>query len=74
MARGNNYHTVSVIGCQSSGKSTLLNALFDCQFEVLNQQMTGHQQTTQGIWVSKNSDASILVLDIEGNDSLQRGE
>ena len=30
------YHSVSVIGCQSSGKSTLLNLLFDTDFQMLD--------------------------------------
>jgi GTPase Era involved in 16S rRNA processing len=37
MERGTNYRTVAVIGCQSSGKSTLLNLLFDTTFEVMNE-------------------------------------
>lgn len=38
---GTNYHTVAIIGCQSSGKSTLLNYLFGTQFEVLDQETRG---------------------------------
>lgn len=30
------YNTVSVIGCQSSGKSTLLNLLFGTTFDVMD--------------------------------------
>jgi protein SEY1 len=40
-ARKSNYSTVSVIGCQSSGKSTLLNILFDTDFTTLNQEEDG---------------------------------
>lgn len=48
MDKGNNYNTVAVIGCQSSGKSillefnqtfligTLLNLLFGTKFEILD--------------------------------------
>jgi len=35
MKKGTGYRTVAVIGCQSSGKSTLLNLLFDTGFEVM---------------------------------------
>ncbi len=31
-------------------------------------------QTTKGIWMSKNLDGSILIFDIEGTDSKERGE
>jgi len=36
---GNDYRTVAVIGCQSSGKSTLLNLLFQTQFDVMNNKL-----------------------------------
>ncbi|CAN6614611.1 protein Sey1p [Trichomonascus vanleenenianus] len=48
---GLNYHVVSVFGSQSTGKSTLLNALFSTQFQVMNE--TSRQQTTKGIWMAK---------------------
>eukprot|EP00347_Sterkiella_histriomuscorum_P023862 403333128 len=53
---------------------TLLNLLFDTHFETLDQQNDGRQQTTKGIWMSKNTDGSILIFDIEGTDSKERGE
>ena len=71
------YRTVAIIGCQSSGKSTLMNHLFGTQFEVLNQGVNGLEQTTKGIWASKSlkhQDDTLLILDIEGTDSVQRGE
>jgi len=34
--KGTSYRTVAVIGCQSSGKSTLLNLLFDTGFDVMD--------------------------------------
>ena len=37
MKVGTDYRTVAVIGCQSSGKSTLLNLLFDTKFDVMDQ-------------------------------------
>ena len=71
--RGTDYRTVAVIGCQSSGKSTLLNLLFDTTFIVMDEQL-GRQQTTKGIWMNRNKDGNIMVLDIEGTDSKERGE
>lgn len=68
------YKNVAIIGCQSSGKSTLLNILFDTDFEELNQKDRGMAQTTKGIWVARNSDRNILVFDIEGTDSRERGD
>ena len=73
MARGTEYRTVAVIGCQSSGKSTLLNLLFDTTFEVMDESK-GRQQTTKGIWLNRNAAGDLLVLDIEGTDSKERGE
>ena len=70
---GTDYRTVAVIGCQSSGKSTLLNLLFDTTFIVMDEQK-GRQQTTKGIWINRNTEGNILLLDIEGTDSKERGE
>jgi hypothetical protein len=44
---GFNYHVVAVFGSQSTGKSTLLNALFGTGFDVMNEKM--RSQTTKGI-------------------------
>lgn len=55
---GLNYHVVSVFGSQSTGKSTLLNALFGTDFNVMNE--ATRQQTTKGIWLAKSS---LSVLD-----------
>ena len=71
---GSNYRTVAVIGCQSSGKSTLLNLLFDTKFDVMDASTGSRQQTTKGIWLNRNADGNLLVLDIEGTDSKERGE
>lgn len=65
------YHTISVIGSQSSGKSTLLNALFGTTFDELNRKKR-IGQTTKGIWYSINSSDSIMVVDVEGSDSNER--
>uniref|UniRef100_A0A060T1C3 ARAD1C23606p n=1 Tax=Blastobotrys adeninivorans TaxID=409370 RepID=A0A060T1C3_BLAAD len=48
---GLNYHVVSVFGSQSTGKSTLLNALFGTDFNVMSE--SARQQTTKGIWLAK---------------------
>ena len=58
--------TISIIG-------TLLNLLFDTKFDVLNSQL-GRNQTTKGIWMARNPAGSVLVFDIEGTDSKERGE
>ena len=69
---------MSVFGSQSTGKSTLLNALFGTSFNVMSE--VERRQTTKGIWMSKNkSQASgmadnILVMDVEGTDGRERGE
>ncbi len=43
------YSVISIIGCQSSGKSTFLNYLFETNFEVLIMQRTKMRcQTTKG--------------------------
>lgn len=34
---GGNYKCVAVIGCQSSGKSTLLNIVFGTSFEMMDE-------------------------------------
>ena len=81
---GNNYHIISVFGSQSTGKSTLLNHLFNTNFDVMDE--SKRQQTTKGIWmahsplVSSNSangvklEENIFVMDVEGTDGRERGE
>ncbi|CAI6098498.1 unnamed protein product [Clonostachys chloroleuca] len=78
---GFNYHLISVFGSQSTGKSTLLNNLFGTDFSVMSE--TQRQQTTKGIWLSKNKRTesagtkmaeNILVMDVEGTDGRERGE
>ncbi|EFQ29968.1 root hair defective 3 GTP-binding protein [Colletotrichum graminicola] len=74
---GFNYHLISVFGSQSTGKSTLLNNLFGTEFSVMSETM--RQQTTKGIWMSKNKKEAgmaenILVMDVEGTDGRERGE
>lgn len=82
---GFNYHLISVFGSQSTGKSTLLNNLFGTEFSVMDE--VRRQQTTKGIWMSKNKKGgessrpgsfkmaeNILVMDVEGTDGRERGE
>ena len=63
---------VSILGPQSSGKSTLLNYLFGCKF------LTG--RSTKGIFASLaklsrpvNCSNQFLILDTEGLDTIERG-
>jgi hypothetical protein len=77
---GFNYHLISVFGSQSTGKSTLLNALFKTDFGVMSEEE--RRQTTKGIWMSKNKRPhaesgmadNVLVMDVEGTDGRERGE
>ncbi|RMZ83871.1 hypothetical protein DV737_g1488, partial [Chaetothyriales sp. CBS 132003] len=75
---GFHYHLISVFGSQSTGKSTLLNALFSTDFGVMSE--AERKQTTRGIWLSKNKSTAaamadnILVMDVEGTDGRERGE
>lgn len=82
---GDKYHIVSVFGSQSTGKSTLLNRLFNTNFDVMDE--TKRQQTTKGIWMAyspvisstidkKGQDRAenIFVMDVEGTDGRERGE
>lgn len=47
--------------------------MFDTKFDVLDSNK-GRMQTTKGIWMARNPEGSILVFDIEGTDSKERGE
>jgi len=64
---------VSIIGPQSSGKSTLCNLLFDLNFNTMDEEK-GRYQVTQGVWLGMNESLKTLVLDLEGTDSRERGE
>ncbi|KAK9240980.1 RHD3/Sey1, partial [Lipomyces kononenkoae] len=72
LSAGLSYHLISVFGSQSTGKSTLLNALFDTNFDVMDE--TNRRQTTKGIWMSRAKQDRILVMDVEGTDGRERGE
>jgi len=74
-SRREDYFSVFILGCQSTGKSTLLNNLFDTNFDVMVAS-TGRQQTTQGVWmgISQKQEKAMLVFDVEGTDAAERGE
>ncbi|KAG0354729.1 RHD3/Sey1 [Gamsiella multidivaricata] len=69
---GFNYNLAAVFGSQSTGKSTLLNRLFGTSFDVMSE--TARMQTTKGIWISKDKDKKVLIMDVEGTDGRERGE
>ena len=70
---GINYNTIAIIGPQSSGKSTLLNLLFDTNFEVMNSSIK-RGQTTKGVWFAGHKEKKVLIIDCEGTDSKERAE
>lgn len=70
---GANYRSVAIIGGQSTGKSTLLNLVFGTEFKVMDKSK-GHSQTTKGIWCSTSRKGDVLIFDIEGTDSKERGD
>eukprot|EP01083_Nonionella_stella_P020617 57183_1 len=66
------YAIVSIMGPQSSGKSTILNQLFGTRFEVMDHTQ-GRRQVTTGIWIGSCPKArDLMVLDLEGTDSAER--
>lgn len=70
------YSLISIMGPQSSGKSTLLNHVFGTSFREMDAS-SGRSQTTQGIWLAlspKLKGDKTLVLDLEGTDGRERGE
>ena len=40
----------------------------------MNGQLSGYQQTTKGIWAAVCPEHKLILLDIEGCDSFERGE
>ncbi|KAG5025927.1 hypothetical protein JHK86_021841 [Glycine max] len=72
---GLSYAVVSIMGPQSSGKSTLLNNLFGTNFREMDA-FKGRSQTTKGIWMARCADIEpcTLVMDLEGTDGRERGE
>ena len=70
---GNDYHVVSIVGAQSSGKSTLLNKVFGTKFKTMDENI-GRQQTTKGIQCDLAVSSPIFLIDPEGSDSRERGD
>lgn len=72
---GLSYAVVSIMGPQSSGKSTLLNHLFHTNFREMDA-YKGRVQTTKGIWVAKCAgiEPCTIAMDLEGTDGRERGE
>ena len=70
---GKVYQTIGIIGCQSSGKSTLLNHVFNTKFEIMSDDI-GRAQTTKGIWIALNKEYNTIIFDVEGTDSKERGD
>ncbi|KAG5537883.1 hypothetical protein RHGRI_025094 [Rhododendron griersonianum] len=80
---GLSYAVVSIMGPQSSGKSTLLNHLFGTNFREMDAFKGRHislslsrSQTTKGIWMAHCAgiEPCTLVMDLEGTDGRERGE
>lgn len=69
------YAVVSIMGPQSSGKSTLLNHLFGTNFKQMDH-LGVRKQTTQGIWLGKaqNIEPCTFVMDLEGTDGGERAD
>uniref|UniRef100_A0A7C8YEU2 Protein ROOT HAIR DEFECTIVE 3 homolog n=1 Tax=Opuntia streptacantha TaxID=393608 RepID=A0A7C8YEU2_OPUST len=72
---GLSYAVVSIMGPQSSGKSTLLNHLFGTNFREMDA-FRGRSQTTKGIWMARcvGIEPTTIVMDLEGTDGRERGE
>ncbi|CAN8061519.1 unnamed protein product [Agarophyton chilense] len=70
---GFDYNVTAIMGPQSSGKSTLMNMLFGTKFPTMDSG-GGRYQVTQGVWLGRDVEAGILVMDLEGTDSRERGE
>ncbi|XP_057455236.1 protein ROOT HAIR DEFECTIVE 3-like [Lotus japonicus] len=72
---GLSYAVVSIMGPQSSGKSTLLNHLFGTNFREMDA-FKGRSQTTKGIWMARCTgiEPCTIVMDLEGTDGRERGE
>ncbi|KAA8542740.1 hypothetical protein F0562_023892 [Nyssa sinensis] len=69
------YAFVSIIGAQSSGKSTLLNHLFGTNFKEMVA-LEGRSRTTCGVWLAKSPliELCTFVMDLEGTDGNEREE
>ncbi|CAK8531170.1 unnamed protein product [Lathyrus sativus] len=74
-ACGLSYAVVAIMGPQSSGKSTLMNHLFNTSFREMDA-FRGRSQTTKGIWMAKCTgiEPCTIAMDLEGTDGRERGE
>ncbi|KAM7257902.1 hypothetical protein ACFE04_013643 [Oxalis oulophora] len=72
---GLSYAVVAIMGPQSSGKSTLMNHLFQTNFREMDA-FRGRSQTTKGIWMAKCTgiEPFTIAMDLEGTDGRERGE
>ncbi|KAG4124562.1 hypothetical protein ERO13_D10G047501v2 [Gossypium hirsutum] len=72
---GLSYAVVAIMGPQSSGKSTLLNHLFQTNFREMDA-YRGRSQTTKGIWIAHcvGIEPFTIAMDLEGTDGRERGE
>ncbi|XP_042413216.1 protein ROOT HAIR DEFECTIVE 3-like [Zingiber officinale] len=72
---GLSYAVVSIMGPQSSGKSTLLNHLFDTNFREMDA-FRGRSQTTKGIWLANcvGIEPCTIAMGLDGTDGRERGE
>ncbi|KAL1551659.1 protein ROOT HAIR DEFECTIVE 3 1-like [Salvia divinorum] len=72
---GLSYAVVAIMGPQSSGKSTLMNHLFNTNFREMDA-FKGRSQTTKGIWMARcvGMEPCTVVMDLEGTDGRERGE
>lgn len=51
-----------------------MNLLFGTQFPVMEAQK-GRQQTTKGVWMGlSRTQSTLLIFDVEGTDSRERGD
>jgi len=72
--RDSSYSVVGIMGCQSGGKSTLLNLLFGTKFQEMDSSH-GRSQTTKGVWMDSGAQKrDLVIMDLEGTDSGERGE
>ncbi|KAG8084080.1 hypothetical protein GUJ93_ZPchr0010g10125 [Zizania palustris] len=64
------YPVFSIIGARSSGKSTLMNLMFNTKFAALNQSR-GMNAASRGIWAATCNSPRAIVLDAEGSDGAE---
>jgi len=47
--------------------------LFNTKFPVMDTAY-GRTQTTKGVWLSHSNEMSLIIMDLEGTDSKERGD